>query len=92
MQSITIVECFELTDRALSAIGQSRRGLTSIDMIDNCSITDRGIACLTKECRELTHIDMSSDYNIRNNSTMRKDALFYEQLFFVGFVNLLMSH
>ena len=43
----------QLTDASLAAIGESCRGLTSIDMSGNCNMTDGGISCLVQGCIHL---------------------------------------
>ena len=48
----------QLTDASLAAIGESCRGLTSIDMSDNGNMTDGGISCLAKGCIHLLVIGL----------------------------------
>ena len=48
------------TDASLAAIGETCKGLTSIDMSGNENITDVGIASLTQGCREIKAISVTS--------------------------------
>ena len=59
LQSINIAgSCSQLTDASLAAIGESCRGLTSIDMHDNSKMTDVGISYLAQGCIHLQSINI----------------------------------
>ena len=49
----------QLTDASLAVIGETCKGLTSIDMSRNRNITDDGIVSLTEGCRQLETINTS---------------------------------
>ena len=48
LKIINLAFCSQLTDASLAAIGETCKGLTSIDMYGNSKITDFGIASLTQ--------------------------------------------
>ena len=55
LQSISIGgSCTQLTDASLAAIGESCRGLTSIDMSGNINMTDGCISCHVMSCHVLS--------------------------------------
>ena len=59
LQSINIGgRCSQLTDASLAAIGETCRGLTSIDMYDNENMTDVGISYLAQGCIHLQSINI----------------------------------
>ena len=59
LQSINIGgSCSQLTDASLVVIGESCRGLTSIDMSDNSNMTDIGISYLAYGCIHLQSINI----------------------------------
>ena len=74
LQSINIGgSCSQLTDASLSAIGwdvigESCRGLTSIDMNDNSNMTDVGISYLAQGCSHLQSINIASCYQLTDAS------------------------
>ena len=53
----------QLTDASLSAIGESCRGLTSIDMSGNSNMTDVGISYLAQGCIHLQSINIGGSYS-----------------------------
>ena len=69
LQSINIGgSCSQLTDASLAwhgcdSIGESCRGLTSIDMSDNRNMTDGGISCLAQGCIHLQSINIGGSYS-----------------------------
>ena len=55
VQSINIGgSCSQLTDASLVAIGESCRGLTSINVSANINMTDGGISCHVMSCLGLS--------------------------------------
>ena len=56
LMAIYIASCSNLTDASLAAIGNTCKGLTSID-ISNMRMTDLGIASLTQGCGQLKTIN-----------------------------------
>ena len=55
--TIKIASCYKLTDVSLAAIGETCKGLTSIDMRHNSKMTDVGMASVTVEfhCLKWVH-------------------------------------
>ena len=59
LQSINIGgSCSQLTDASLAVIGESCRGLTSIDMSGHSNMTDVGISYLAQGCIHLQSINI----------------------------------
>ena len=64
LQSINIGGyCSQLTDASLSAIGESCRGLTSIDMSGNSNLADGGISSLAQGCIHLRSINIGGSWS-----------------------------
>ena len=64
LQSINIGGSWsQLTDASLSGIGESCRGLTSIDMSYNSNMTDVGISYLAQGCIHLQSINIGGSYS-----------------------------
>ena len=64
VQSINIVgSCSQLTDASLAAIGESCRGLTSIDMSCNSNMTVVGISYLAQGCIHLQSINIGGSWS-----------------------------
>ena len=69
MQPATVIRySSQPTDASLAAIGETCKGLTSIDMSGNENITDVGISSLTQGFSQLKTVIIRQCYNLTDAS------------------------